>query len=361
MALLKFKNESDSESDYEQVEKIFFFNWNEIKSPFDILPMEMKMMIFIYLDPEDITQFGKCSRSCQEIFRLFRPKMKTVIYRGNGISRSEQFPNCLIQIVFHQHPWKKYEIEVETMKSNNWKEADTRKLPTKTTKRCRSSFTLSKSTKTQQSTYEAVKILSKRTKPKCHGKIALEMFKSIIEFNKSSIEEIEIEASVIESRYMRSIDIYSENLKKLSIDGYFTNHPQLNQFLSVEFLIMQNFNLRKKHFPMIKSKYLRIHSTVMDKKLYEQFLKNWRDGELSDNLREVLMIGDEHEWFRYLFLDNTMLRFMMNEYGDILRYRNHAKRCGLVGSPSIDFDIIGVMIDHIDNLPVRVNLVREDF
>ncbi|CAI5439469.1 unnamed protein product [Caenorhabditis angaria] len=360
MVILKFKNESDSKSDYEKVEKIFFFDWKEIESPFDILPMEMKTMIFIYLDPEDITQFGKCSKSCQKLFKLFRPKIKRVCYQGNEISRLRHSQCCLMEIEFHKYPGKYYKIEVETLKSINWKETRSKKLSTKKTKGCRSSIILIKSTIIQQSTYRDVKILLQRRKPKCCRMIALEMFKNIIEFNKSTIEEVSIEATIVESRYMRSIDIYSENLKKLVIDGYFSNHPQLNKLLSIECLKMRNFNLCEQHFPMIKSKYLWIHKTVMDKRIFEQFLKNWRDG-LIENLKVVSMVGDEHEWFRYLFVDPTILRYVIGENGQLLKSRNHAIRCNVVCSPSVNFRIQGVMIDHCHNLPVRMNLRREDF
>ncbi|CAI5440251.1 unnamed protein product [Caenorhabditis angaria] len=377
MVLLKFKNESDYESLHEKVGKIFFFDWKEIENPFDILPMEMKMMIFIYLDPEDITQFGKCSKSCQKLFKLFRPKIKSVYYQGNIMSALEHSQECFLQIQFHKYPGKIYEIVIETLKSINSKKISRRnkmidseliivetigskQLSTKDTKGSRSSIFLTKFSTTPQSTYQDVKLLLQRTNPKCRQMIALEMFKNIIEFNKSSIDEITIEANIIESFYMRSIDIYSENLKLLRIDGNFTNHPQLNQFLSIEFVRMKNFKISSQHLPMIKSKYLELHRTVMDQRLYELFLKNWRDG-LMENLRGVSMVGDEHDWFRCLFGDNTMLRFVMGENGQILENGNHAIRCEVVGSPSVDINIQGVLIDHIHRWPVRMNLRREDF
>ncbi|CAI5442727.1 unnamed protein product [Caenorhabditis angaria] len=377
MAMLKFRNESDSEFHCEKVEKIFFFDWKQIESPFDILPLEMKTMIFIYLDPQDITQFGKCSKSCQKIFKLFRPKIRGVLYKGNQISRLDHSQNCIMEIEFHKHPEYRYQIKIETSKTIKSKETCSNKLvrknamerifvenmkskqlSTKKTKGCISVITLKKRKSTTPSTYTFMEMLSLRVKLKCHRMIALEMLKNIIEFNKSSIEVIAINANIIESRFMRSINIYSENLRVLMIDGHFRNHPQLNQFLSIYHLNINNFKLCEQHFAMIKSKYLHMHKTVMDKRLYEQFLKNWRDGELSDNLRVVSMIGDAYG-FACLFIDNT-IRFVTGENGEILKNRNHESKCEVVCPPSVNFRIQGELIDH-DELPVRFNLVREDF
>ncbi|CAI5444607.1 unnamed protein product [Caenorhabditis angaria] len=350
MALHNFKNESEHEFHYGNVEKIFFFDWNEIESPFDILPMEMKTMIFLYLDPDDITQFGKCSKSCQKLFKLFRPKIKSVYFRGNTIRPLKNYQNYLIQVQFHGYPWNIYEVVVETLNSINSKKTRLKKLSRRNTQDY------------HYYTQESTVILTKyhRSNPKFRPMNALEMFKNIIEFNKSSIDEISIEATIIESKHMRSIDIYSENLKVLRIDGYFTDHPQWNQFLSVEFLEMKNFKISSQHFPMIKSKYLALDRTVMDKQLYTLFLRHWRDG-LMENLREVSMVGDEHTWFDYLFVDYTMLRFVSGGDRDSLDPRNHSLRCVVVCSLSVDFSIQGVLIDDINNLPVRLNLRRKDF
>ncbi|CAI5440409.1 unnamed protein product [Caenorhabditis angaria] len=320
MVLLKFKNQSDYEFDYENVGKIFFFDWKQIENPFDILPMEMKMMIFINLDPEDITQFGKCSKSCQKLFKLLRPKIKSVYYRGNiEMSHSQE---CYLQIQFHKYPTKI------------------------------SSILLTKFTITPQSTYQDTKLLLHRTNPKWLHLIAFEIFKNIIEFNKSSIDEITIEANSIESIYMRVIDIYSENLKILQIDGNFTDHPQLNQFLSIEFVSMKNFKISSQHLPMIKSKDLVLHKTVMDQTLYNEVLTKWRDG-LMENLRKVTMFGDD-DWFHDLFVDNTILRVVMNEYGELVQNSDDEIRCEVVGSPSVDISIQGGITIDMQCLVVRI-------
>ncbi|CAI5440434.1 unnamed protein product [Caenorhabditis angaria] len=366
MVLLKFKNQSDYEFDYENVGKIFFFDWKQIENPFDILPMEMKMMIFIYLDPEDITQFGKCSKSCQELFKLLRPKIKSVYYRGN-IEMSQE---CYLRIQFHKYPTKIYQIELETINSKKLSRrnrmiecngiiVETIGSKKSNTKGCRSSILLTKFTITPLSRYQDTKLLLHRTNPKHLQINAFEIFKNIIEFNKSSIDEITIEVNSIESIYMRAIDIYSENLKILQIDGNFTNHPQLNQFLSIEFVSMKNFKISSQHLPMIKSKDLVLHKTVMDQTLYNEVLTKWRDG-LMENLRKVTMFGDD-DWFHDLFVDNTILRVVMNEYGEIVQSSIDEIRCEVVGSPSVDFNIKGVLLDQNHHWPVRMYLKRDDF
>ncbi|CAI5439684.1 unnamed protein product [Caenorhabditis angaria] len=294
---------SESDEDEEDVEKIFFFDWKTIDSPFDILPMEMKTIIFQYFDPEDITRFGKCSKSCQKLFKAFRPKIKSVKYRGNGISRLASFRNCMIEVEFHNYPERRYKIEVESLKSVNWAEIErsfARKMSRRdemiesarryletmgTTKLsnprgARSNVLLTKIAKVPLSTGPILQKLSNRRKPKCRRTIAIEILKNIIEHNKLSIESISIEASINESRNMRNIDIYSENLKKLKLNGYFTKHPQLNKFLSIEDLEMENLKLGSEHLPLIKSNKLVMHRTVMDKELYEEFfeeMERWKD------------------------------------------------------------------------------------